>query len=297
MKTQSPILTSVPTWALPTMERIKNGTATDVDLLWVHPEKVLRVRGLEPDLWQINIAREIRTANNILLLCCRQSGKSESDAALALLTVLLRPPALILFLSKAARQAQELLRYKFMPMYEPWRKLAPMVKDNDDEKIFANGSRIVVLPDSEGTVRSYSSVSLIVLDEASRVSDSLFRAVRPMLSISKGRIIGSSTAFGQRGWFYENWKDLRRNWKRFNVIGTNCKRHTKRFLAEERMLHGDRWFAQEYENNFSEAIGSVFSEADITSAFGRVSEAEAWNDLFCADLPEPNVVDAKPLEW
>jgi replicative DNA helicase len=36
---------------------------------------------------------------------------SETDSAIALLTVLLTPPALILFLSKASRQAEELLHY------------------------------------------------------------------------------------------------------------------------------------------------------------------------------------------
>jgi len=273
------------------------GKGTEVDRLWINPENVFKTRGLDPDAWQVRVANEIKTTESILLLCSRQAGKSETDAALALLTILLTPPALILFLSKASRQAQELLKYKFMPMYRPWEKYAPLKKDNEDEKIFVNGSRIVVLPDNEGTIRSFSSVNLIVLDEASRVSDSLYRAVRPMLAVSRGRIIASTTAFGQRGWFYEEWSDLRRNWKRINVKGTDCRRLTPKFLADERMKMGDRWYKQEYLNDFASPIGSVFSEEDIKASFGRVSESEAWNDLFGGVLlPTPNIVEAETFD-
>jgi hypothetical protein len=267
-------------------------------MLWLEPERVFKTRGLDPDAWQIQCVRDsLATEKSMLLLCARQCGKSETDAAIALLTILLTPPALILFLSKASRQAQELLKYKFIPMYRAWEKYAPLVKDNEDEKIFANGSRIVVLPDNEGTIRSFSSVNLIVLDEASRVSDSLYGAVTPMLSVSRGRLIASSTAFGQRGWFYREWISKDPGWKRYNVKGTHCKRHSREFLAKERRRMGDRWYRQEWENDFAQAIGAVFSPEEIERSFGNVSEEEAWNDLFGGVvMPEPNVVQAETID-
>jgi hypothetical protein len=287
-----------PDWATVVLNRVRSGKATEIDLLWLNPEKVFKMRGLDPDPWQVKVAQEIRTQNSLLLLCSRQSGKSESDAALTLLTVLLTPPALILFLSKASRQAEELLAYKFMPMYLPWAKYAPMTTDNDCEKIFANGSRIVVLPDNEGTIRSFSSVNLIILDEASRVSDNLYHSVTPMLSVSRGRLVASSTAFGQRGWFYNEWIDKARAWKRFNVKGTDCRRLTRTFLEGERRKMGERWFAQEYCNDFAQAVGAVFSSEDIKNAFGRVSEEEAWLDLFGETMPlAPNVVEAETFDF
>ena len=239
------------------------------------------------------------TTQSILLLCARQCGKSETDAALVLLTVMLTPPALVLLVGPTERQGLELLAYKLMPMYEPWRDLCPMKKGKDKvvSKEFVNGSRIVVIPDREGTVRSYSKVNLIVLDEASRITDQLYRAVRPMLSISRGRIIASSTAYGQRGWFYEEWQDKARAWGRYDVKGTDCRRHSKKFLAAERLHHGARWYSQEYENDFTAAIGAVFAKEDIEGAFNRVSEEEAWTDLFGpGGMPEPNIVEAKTIE-
>ena len=50
----------------------------------------------------------------------------------------------------------------------------------------ANGSRIVGLPGSEGTVRGFSAVSPLIIDEASRVADEMYRALRPTLAVSDG---------------------------------------------------------------------------------------------------------------
>ena len=70
----------------------------------------------------------------------------------------------------------------------------------------ANGSRVVGLPGREATVRSFGGVALLVLDEAARIPDELYRSVRPMLAVSRGRLVALSTPFGQRGWFYQEWQ-------------------------------------------------------------------------------------------
>jgi hypothetical protein len=70
-----------------------------------------------------------------------------------------------------------------------------------------NHSRIISLPGQEQTVRGYAGVSLLIVDEAARVPDDLYFAVRPMLAVSNGRLIALSTPFGKRGWFYEIFKE------------------------------------------------------------------------------------------
>src|ERR1700722_19986635 len=45
--------------------------------------------------------------------------------------------------------------------------------------LLPNGSRIVGLPASEGRVRGFSGLSMLVIDEASRVGDELYRELRP----------------------------------------------------------------------------------------------------------------------
>src|SRR5262249_40076810 len=76
---------------------------------------VLTAAGLSPDPWQ---AQVIRTGwQRVLLLCSRQVGKSQTAAALALLTVLREPGALVLLLSPSLRQSLELFRQ----VAGPWR--------------------------------------------------------------------------------------------------------------------------------------------------------------------------------
>jgi hypothetical protein len=57
----------------------------------------------------------------VLLNCSRQSGKSRAVSALALLTTLFTPGALILLLSPSLRQSVELFR-KVMEGYNPIRR-------------------------------------------------------------------------------------------------------------------------------------------------------------------------------
>ena len=68
-----------------------------------------------------------------------------------------------------------------------------------------NGSRIEALPGTEKTIRGFSGVDLLIVDEAARVADELYYAVRPMLAVSGGRLMMLSTPFGKRGVFYEEW--------------------------------------------------------------------------------------------
>src|SRR5262249_45073748 len=108
----------------------------------------------------------------------------------------------------------------------------------------------------------YSGASLLCIDEAARVDDGLYFSVRPMLAVSRGRLLALSTPFGRRGWFYDEWFGPR-PWQRVQITAEQCPRITPAFLAEERKALGPRWYAQEYGCQFMEMIGAVFSGADI----------------------------------
>jgi hypothetical protein len=129
----------------------------------------------------------------------------------------------------------------------------------------SNGSRIISLPSSEGGIRGYSGVRMLVVDEASRVPDDLYRAVRPMLAVSNGRLIAMSTPFGKRGFFFEEWTSSR-PWARVQVTAEQCRRISEDFLREERESIGERWYRQEYQCSFEDMVGAVFSWEDIQAA-------------------------------
>jgi hypothetical protein len=130
---------------------------------------------------------------------------------------------------------------------------------------FGNGSRVLALPGKEGTVRCFSDVALLVVDEAARVADSLYYSVRPMLAVSRGRLVALSTPFGKRGWFHQEWYGPG-DWERVRVTAPQCARITPEFLAEERQALGERWYRQEYLVSFEDVIDAVFAYADIQAA-------------------------------
>src|SRR5262245_29438076 len=69
------------------------------------PARLLADAGLPPDPWQ---AECLRATRHQLLLCSRQSGKSQAAAGLALRTALAQPGSLTLLLSPTLRQSGEL---------------------------------------------------------------------------------------------------------------------------------------------------------------------------------------------
>jgi len=132
--------------------------------------------------------------------------------------------------------------------------------------VLDNQSRIISLPSGEATIRGFSGVDLIIEDEASRVDDSLYYAIRPMLAVSGGKIMLMSTPWGKRGHFFEEWTGPN-DWQRVKIPATDCPRISPEFLEEERKSLGDWWFDQEYMCEFGDTSDSLFRYDDIEAAF------------------------------
>jgi hypothetical protein len=135
--------------------------------------------------------------------------------------------------------------------------------DNDVSLLLPNQSRIVGLPGNEATTRGFSSVSLLLVDEASRVSDEMYRAMRPVLAVGGGDIWLMSTPFGKRGFFYETWVNGGPEWVRVSVPATECSRIRPEYLEQERRVQGDLWFRQGYLCEFVQNETSVFRDEDV----------------------------------
>jgi hypothetical protein len=218
--------------------------------------------GIVPDPWQEKVLRW--TGNRALMNCSRQSGKSTVASILALHRALFHPGSLILLVSPSLRQSSELFR-KVTELISEITGKPKLTEDNKLSCTFENRSRILSLPSSESTVRGFSGANLIIEDEASRVPDDLYRAVRPMLAVSGGKLILMSTPFGKRGHFFQEWSEGQ-GWEKIQIKATECPRITPEFLEEERLSLGDWWFKQEYMCEFVEAIDQVFSYDLVMSA-------------------------------
>jgi hypothetical protein len=211
--------------------------------------------GIVPDAWQENFLRS--SYDRVLLNCSRQSGKSTMSAVIALHRALYCPGSLVLCLAPALRQSQEL----FGKVSGFYRDLGRPVPPQGERKLsleLENGSRIITLPGSEKTIRGFSDAALLLVDEAARVDDGLYYAIRPMLAVGGGSLIMLSTPYGKRGVFYEEWISSH-NWERYEVPASECPRISEEFLEEERAELPPFIFRQEYECSFVDTEDQVFT--------------------------------------
>ncbi len=247
------------------MRSIATGAPTallDDLLIALDPARLMAACVGRPDTWQANVLRS--SSQRQLLLACRQSGKSQTCAILALHTALYEPGALILLLSPSLRQSQELFK-KVQDAYRQLGNPAPLQAESALRLELSHGSRIISLPGTEQTIRGYSGVNLLVIDEAARVADELYYSVRSMLAVSGGKLVCLSTPFGKRGWFHQEYTEGE-GWERVKITATDCPRISPAFLAEERDSLPRMWYQSEYLCEFTDTVDQVFRIEDIQAA-------------------------------
>jgi len=236
----------------------RSGRATVAGLR--DPVEFAHASGLQDlDDWQEDLL--LSRAPRILLNITRQGGKSTMSGVLAVHKALTDAGSLVLILAPSERQAKETFAkaaalYRHDVSADSYRKLGMEL---------ANGSRIEALPGTEKTVRGYSGVDLLILDEAARVEDELYYAVRPMLAVSGGRLLMMSTPHGKRGVFHQEWESGR-DWERYEVDAYRIPRIPAEFLEEERQSMPDALFGQEYLCRFTETNDEIFTHDMVASA-------------------------------
>jgi hypothetical protein len=160
------------------------------------------------------------TSGRGILNCSRQWGKSTVAAVKAIHRAYTEPGAVVLVATPSRRQTGEFLRKAEAMM----RRAEMPVKGDGYNGLsleFPNGSRIVGLPGGEGTVRGVSAVSLVIIDEASRVPDEMYEALRPMLAGGPGDLWMMSTPHGKQGFFYETWEHGGSDWTKVKGPATD----------------------------------------------------------------------------
>jgi hypothetical protein len=235
-----------------------------VTLTWLETSDVAlfaRQRlGFVPDSVQTRVLD--RRIHRGILNCTRQWGKSTITAVKALHRALVEEKSLVIVASPSERQSGE-----FLMKARAFARTMGLRPKGDGTNalslVLPNGSRLVGLPGLEGTTRGFSNPSLLLIDEASRVSDALFESLTPMLATGNGDLWLMSTPAGKRGFFWETWEHGGDLWTRIAVPATECPRISQAFLEEERARKGDSIFRQEYLCEFVQDNDALFREEDI----------------------------------
>ena len=204
------------------------------------------------------------TAKRGILLCSRQWGKSSVLAAKAVHRAYTNPKSLILVAAPTERQSRLFLEKasEFLACLD----IKPRGDRNHRASLrLPNGSLIVALPGNGGTIRGFSAASMILIDEASQVRASVYRALQPMLAVSNGDLWLLSTPFGKTGFFYDVWTHGRR-WERHSVPATECPRISPEWLEWQREEMPSAEFRQEYLCEFVDHEDSFFPRDLVESA-------------------------------
>jgi len=228
-------------------------------VLWVHDHGLLLDKTGAPAILdsvqsQILLSRHKR----IIINCHRQWGKSQVSSFLCLHTAIFRPRSLSLLVSPSLRQSSENFRKVLDAL-----NLGDRPELEEDTKLslkLSNGSRIVALPGSQRTIRGFSAPDLIVIDEDGQAEDELFEAVYPMLTSNpNGRMILASTPWLPSGHFHKIWTGESNGWLKICIKASQNPRLTPEIIAEARLQLSPQAFARDYECEFVEPEGQIFS--------------------------------------
>lgn len=226
--------------------------------------------GYTLDAWQRDVVSGRHS--HTLIAAARQVGKTLACAILAAHEAVRLPGGLVVIVSPSQRQSSEF-----------FRAVMDLIRRADLEAISAesvlrcelgNGSRIVALPGSGDTVRGYSNARAIIVDEAAFVPPEIFTAVMPMQATSEGRLILASSPAGTHGYFAEQWRDGGDNWHRVRVRADQCSRISPEFLARQRLTMTRAQYAAEYQAEFVDAVGAIFTAADLARL--HLEPVQAW---------------------
>ena len=212
-------------------------------------------------------------SHQVILNCSRQWGKSTLTAVRAVWEAVSQPASFVLVASPSERQSGEFVRKTSTFA----ARLGLKTRGdglNRHSLVLPNGSRIVAIPASEETIRGFSAVSLLIIDEAARVSDELYDALLPMLATSNGRLWLLSTPWGKEGFFYDEWTAGGPEWHRVIAKAPDCPRISPEFIERMRRTRPDNKFRREYLCEFMTAENRLFDRDIVEAMF--VDDEEAW---------------------
>lgn len=213
--------------------------------------------------WQGRLLRS--SAKRGLVLCARQVGKTTTTSVKALHSALYSPGRDVLIVSPTQRQSDEML-HRVSALYKGMNGQPRLKRDNTSEMGLANGSRVVSLPGSEGGIRGFAGVKLLILDEASRIDDDVFASVLPMVA-SDGHLFALSTPWGKRGWFHDRHEDAVNGWERHKVTVYESAQYTPERIAEVKASLGSFTFSSDYLCEFGDTDNQLFSTESVRAAF------------------------------
>ena|ERR1035437_6814239 len=209
---------------------------------------------VEPYQWQLDYLRETRP---MVVLKGRQIGASFAGGALAIHQAIYKPRSITVIISRSQKHSTWLAARS----RDGLKALGvPLLENTASRLRLANGSYIISLPGTPGSVRSFSA-DLLILDEAAYINPLTITAARPLIAATGGRLIVQSTPDAESGYFWETVNRRDPGWAHFNIPSSTVL--SAKFLAEERDSMTADEYATEYDCQFGRAGATLFTAARV----------------------------------
>ena len=194
------------------------------------------------------------------------------------------PESTILLVSRSQDLAVNLLRYCYIT-YNALRDAPQMLKSNESEIGFANGSRIKSIPANRSTGRGFAA-NRAYLDEFAyaEYADDIYQSVGPALAHG-GQLAIASTPNGVGNLFHQlyisddSFERMLVPWYECPAYYTDAEKDAglipseSAWYKQERPKYTAQQWASEYECDFAGSGGAVYQLDDINSAeVGAVGE-------------------------
>ena len=226
------------------------------------------------DTWQEEV---LNYDGDLLLNTGRQVGKTTIFSRKGAEYLVNHPKARIVVVSLTEDQAQLIIIMMLDYLERNYKKLISKGKKKPTKSRIwlTNKANVISRPvgNTGDAVRGFTGDVLIV-DEASRMPEMMWKAAKPALLTTAGQIWMCSTPFGKQGYFYECWLNKSGRWKVFHVnsvdVMTNreitedwteeLKQKQLRFLEQEKEDMTRLEFGQEYLGEFSDDLQQWFPD-------------------------------------
>jgi hypothetical protein len=225
------------------------------------------ISGLDLDEWQKGVLRS--TAKRLMLLCSRQSGKSEAVALLA--AVIAVRGGAVIAVGPSLRQSANLFRRMRAHLQKAG---ARFTRETTTEISLVGGGWATCLPGDRpsmlrGLSLRHTGEAALLIDEAAFTKAELWPVASPMLAAAPdARLVMLSTPAGPVGEFHRAWTDESGVFERITVKASDCPRISPAFLEEEKRRLGVL-FEQEYLCKFIASGASVFSADALAAMFAK----------------------------
>jgi tRNA(Met) C34 N-acetyltransferase TmcA len=231
--------------------------------------------GIICDAWQASLLRTFGPRKKLLMLCCRQSGKTTCAGLMALHTLLYHPGSTTLIASPSQEQSNELLD-RVRKMHAELKD-APELEGDAVKRIKCrNGSRVIALAGEQRTARG-KSAHLAIVDEAAQIDPELWAALRPTLATTDGALVVLSTPKGKANKFAELWHDSNEDeWTKVRVSVDQCPRISEDFKRSELKELGPTLYGQEYLLDFLSDSETAFDHDLIEALFNDTNIRPLW---------------------